>query len=74
MKFLTFLKTKFDHIFNGQFSNNQDVVKEEINREIEKASVKLGQMNFAVSNYVQFVNGVIKALHRKCLIILLPMM
>lgn len=44
MKFLTFLKTKFDHIFNGQFSNNQDVVKEEINREIEKASVKLGQL------------------------------
>lgn len=44
MKFLTFLKTKFDHIFDGQFSNNQDVVKEEINREIEKASVKLGQL------------------------------
>lgn len=44
MKFLTFLKTKFDHIFNGQFSNNQDIVKEEINREIEKASVKLGQL------------------------------
>ena len=44
MKFLTFLKTKFNHIFNGQFSNNQDVVKEEINREIEKASVKLGQL------------------------------
>lgn len=44
MKFLTFLKTKFDHIFNGQFSNNQDVVKEEINHEIEKASVKLGQL------------------------------
>ena len=44
MKFLTFLKTKFDHIFNGQFFNNQDIVKEEINREIEKASVKLGQL------------------------------
>lgn len=44
MKFLIFLKTKFDHIFNGKFSNNQDIVKEEINREIEKASVKLGQL------------------------------
>lgn len=44
MKFLTFLKTKFDHIFNDQFFNNQDIVKEEINREIEKASVKLGQL------------------------------
>lgn len=44
MKFLIFLKTKFDHIFDGQFSNNQDIVKEEINREIEKASVKLDQL------------------------------
>lgn len=44
MKFLIFLKTKFNHIFNSQFSNNQDIVKEEINREIEKASVKLGQL------------------------------
>lgn len=44
MKFLIFLKTKFDHIFNGQSFNNQDIVKEEINREIEKASVKLGQL------------------------------
>lgn len=44
MKFLIFLKTKFNYIFNSQFSNNQDIVKEEINREIEKASVKLGQL------------------------------
>nr|DAY43824.1 MAG TPA: hypothetical protein [Caudoviricetes sp.] len=43
-------------------------------KQLAQLNMTLGQMNFVVSNYVQFVNGVIKALHKKCLIALLLMM
>lgn len=65
MKFLTFLKTKFDHIFNGQFSNNQDIVKEEINREIEKASVKLGQLFILEAQMLRNIDELKDKIHVK---------
>jgi hypothetical protein len=65
MKFLTFLKTKFDHIFNGQFSNNQDIVKEEINREIEKASVKLGQLFVLEAQMLRNIDELKDKIHAK---------
>nr|DAI15667.1 MAG TPA: hypothetical protein [Caudoviricetes sp.] len=43
-------------------------------KQLAQLNMILGQMNFVVSNYVQFVNDVIRVLHKKCLIVLLPMM